>query len=90
MLRLASRIKLPARACARALERQGDFLTMFDGLLQPPPQKAKLSSEGHTHLKKKRMISRDHRVNLARLHASSTIAELERVSEIPSILHGTY
>ena len=44
--------------------------------------------ESHTdsHL----ILSRDWCVNLARLHASSTIVELERGSKIPSILHEMY
>lgn len=96
MLSLASRIKLSARACARAF---GKTESLFDGLLPLPDKKSKKKKKQSCHLKdthtpikkkRKRNLSRDHRVNLARLHASSTIVELERVSEIPSILHGPY
>lgn len=54
------------------------------------------TNDSHTHTpekkreKKERSLSRDHRVNLTRLHASLTIAVLEWVSEIPSVLHGTH
>lgn len=59
MLSLASRIKISARACARALAQKdrGEMLffllSMLDRLLHPHPPRAKLSLEGHTHLKKK-------------------------------------
>lgn len=54
------------------------------------------TNDSHTHPRKKkqkrkqRSLSRGHRVNLTRLHASLTIAVLDWVSEIPSILHGTH
>lgn len=54
------------------------------------------TNDSHTHTpekkqkRKQRSLSRGHRVNLTRLHASLTIAVLEWVSEIPSILHGTH